>query len=165
MTQDIHDRHGSGFVHLGSLLPEVAKFCPTDRKPRERRGTTGGREPPEFLDENALQENYVKAFREEWELGGAGGKRERRDRNRRTSVDIRCKALALSRELDDERSLAFYKLVIRKVPEYVIRDALMRALDTPRQAIRKSRGALFASIVRPHLPSRTSNRPKTPNPH
>jgi hypothetical protein len=73
-------------------------------------------------------------------------------------VDIRCKSLVLARQLDDERSLDFYRLVVRKVPEHLIRDALMRALDVPKRDIRRSRGALFASIIREHLPKRSSSQ-------
>jgi hypothetical protein len=97
-----------------------------------------------------------KAFWEEMvERGNARGEgRKRREPAQSAAVDIRCKAFVLARQLDDERSLAFYQLVVRKVPEHLIRDALARALDVPRRDIRRSRGALFASIVREHLPNR-----------
>jgi hypothetical protein len=57
----------------------------------------------------------------------------------------------LATRLGDEKSLAFYELVAREVPREVIRDALTRALDVPPSKLRRSRAALFTSIVRPHL--------------
>jgi hypothetical protein len=63
----------------------------------------------------------------------------------------------LATRLGDEKSLAFYGLVARSVPREVIGDALSRALDVPRQNVRRSRAALFTAIVRPHLPQRPRN--------
>lgn len=69
-----------------------------------------------------------------------------------TPVDNNTERVAhhLASALRDQKSLAFYRLVARAVPHEVIRDALTRVLDT--QDIRRSRGALFAHLVRPHLP-------------
>jgi hypothetical protein len=68
----------------------------------------------------------------------------------------------LAEQLDDERSLAFYQHVIRAVPEDLIRDALTRARDVPRRDVRRSRAALFTSIIRQHLPTRTRTRRQKP---
>lgn len=57
----------------------------------------------------------------------------------------------LAEALDDHRSHAWYRRVVLSVPESVIRDALMRARDLPTKNVRRSRAALFTSIVRPHL--------------
>ena len=65
-------------------------------------------------------------------------------------------AAHLASALRDEKSIAFFRIVARAVPREVIRDALTRALDA--RSIRKSRGALFAHIVRPYLPSFTNQR-------
>ena len=64
----------------------------------------------------------------------------------------------LAQKLNDEKNLAFYKFVVRRLPEEIIRDALMRALDVPQRNIRRSRGALFASIVAPDLNARRQKR-------
>ncbi len=116
----------------------------------------GGRESTELLD-NAFDTYRQKALgTEKVELGDARGKgRKRRGATESPAVEIRHKALVLAQQLDDERSLAFYQLVVRKIPEHIIRDALTRALDVPRRDVRRSRAALFTSIIRPHLPRRT----------
>lgn len=69
--------------------------------------------------------------------------------------DIERVAAHLASALRDEQSIVFFRLVARAVPREVIRDALMRALDAPRESVRRSRGALFAHIVGPHLPRRS----------
>lgn len=67
--------------------------------------------------------------------------------------DIERIAAHLASALRDEKSIVFFRLVARAVPREVIRDALMRALDA--QSVHRSRAALFAHIVRPHLPRRS----------
>ncbi len=61
------------------------------------------------------------------------------------------RAELLASTLHDLRSLAWYRHVVARVPEDVIRDALARARDLPTADIRRSRAALFTSIVRPYL--------------
>jgi len=162
MTPELHDQHGSGFVHLRMLLPDAADVCPAKSKPRERRGMRGGRESSEPLD-NAIDTHTQKALgTEKVGLGDARGKgRRRRGATGNSLVDIRCKALILARQLDDERSLAFYQCAVREVPEHIIRDALTRSLDVPRRDVRRSRAALFTSIIRPLLPKRNSTQSRT----
>jgi hypothetical protein len=53
--------------------------------------------------------------------------------------------------LHDERSIAWYRLVARRVDHEVIREALTRALDVPARDLRRSRGAVFTALMRPHL--------------
>jgi hypothetical protein len=78
---------------------------------------------------------------------GVRGKRGGRGR----AADDLCFADYLARRLGDEKSLAFYQLVAARVPREVVQDALNRALDVPRKNIRRSRAALFTSIVLPHV--------------
>jgi hypothetical protein len=69
------------------------------------------------------------------------------------SADNERVAAHLASALRDEKSIAFFRLVAQAVPREVIRDALMRTLDA--QSVRRSRGALFAHLVRPYLPQRS----------
>jgi hypothetical protein len=160
MSQNSHNLHGAGFVRLRELLPDPTEFPQPSAVHRERRGTRGGREFSELLKKNAICITTQTAFRDKKVGLGVWGKgRKKRDSTQPTIVDIRCKSLVLARQLDDEPSLPFYRLVVRKVPEQVIRDALMRTLDVPKRDIRRSRAALFTSIIREHLPRRPpSNR-------
>ena len=61
----------------------------------------------------------------------------------------------LAARLGDENNPAWYSLVVRTVPREVVQDALRRTLDVRPADIRRSRAALFATIVRPHLRRRT----------
>jgi hypothetical protein len=163
MTQDIHDRHGSGFMRLRLLLPDVANCHPAEPKPRERRGTTGGKEQLSIFPENAINTHEQKALGKERVIGDARGKRERKGSSHDAVVDKPWMPQMLADKLNDEHNLAFYKFVVRRLPENVIRDALTRALDTPLRSIRRSRGALFASIVSPHLKNRRTGTHSSPN--
>lgn len=90
------------------------------------------------------------------ERSGNGEAPEARDSPARTSPvdnDIERIAAHLASALRDEKSIVFFRLVARAVPREVIRDALMRALDA--QSVHRSRAALFAHIVRPHLSRRS----------
>jgi len=69
-------------------------------------------------------------------------------------------AAHLASALRDEKSIVFFRLVARAVPREVIRDALTRALDA--QSVRRSRGAIFAHLVRPHLPRRSFTNRRDP---
>jgi len=60
----------------------------------------------------------------------------------------------LADRLDDRRSIAWYRLVASTVGEGVIQDALAKALDVPASRIRKSRGALFTTLIRRHVRGR-----------
>jgi hypothetical protein len=70
-------------------------------------------------------------------------------------------AAYLATKLSDEKSIAWYRMVARRVDHNIIRDALMRALDIPARDLRRSRGAVFTAIVRPHLrdPKHNSSKP------
>lgn len=61
------------------------------------------------------------------------------------------RAAYLADVLQDQHSLAWYRQVVARVPESVIRDALARARDLPEESVRRSRAAYFTSLVRPHL--------------
>ncbi len=147
---DIHDSHGSGFTHLRDILPGVLR--------PEGGGRGGGRESE--IDRNIegkIPEMQVqKALGKEMERKGdaRGEGRKRRGYDQTEAVDRRCKALVIARQLNDEKNLAFHEFVLRRVPEDVVRDALVRALDVPLRNVRRSRGALFASILAPHLKKR-----------
>jgi hypothetical protein len=80
----------------------------------------------------------------------------------RADNDIDRVAAHLADSLRDWESIVFFRQVARAVPREVIRDALTRALDAPRESVRRSRAALFTHIVRPHLPP--SSFTKSPNP-
>ena len=75
-------------------------------------------------------------------------------------------ATYLAERLHDWRSLAFYRKVARSLPEEVVRDALSRALDVPRHAIRRSRAAYFTTLIVKSLPKNRRfhgpNQPASP---
>ncbi len=150
MSEEIHDRHGAGFVRLGNLLPSLD----------DTASNTSNQVSP--FQENANNIHTEKALGKERVIGGAGGKRERKGSSLDAAVDKPWMPQMLAEKLNDERNLAFYKFVVQRLPDAIIRDALVRALDTPLKNIRRSRGALFASIVSPHLKSRRSN-PHSPS--
>ena len=57
----------------------------------------------------------------------------------------------LATKLNDPKSLRWYRRVADSVPRHLIEDALRRALDLEPRETRRSRAALFTSLVRPHL--------------
>ena len=63
--------------------------------------------------------------------------------------------------LHDEKSIAWYQLVARRVDHEVIREALTRALDVPARDLRRSRGAVFTALVRPHLKQQMIHSPNS----
>lgn len=150
MVEEIHNIGGAGFVRLGSLLPTAESFSSN----REERGKGGNSQLQLFPEENAINTYEQKALGEERVIGDARGKRERRGRANNESVDKSWMPNMLAQKLNDEKNIAFYKFVVRRLPEEIIRDAFMRALDVPQRNIRRSRGALFASIVAPELNTR-----------
>ena len=161
MSQEIHDLHGAGFVHLGAMLPSPEELA----SHRERWGTLGGnKQLTLFQEENAINAYDQKALGAERVIGGSGGKRERRGHKHVESVDKSWMPSMLAQKLNDEENLSFYKFVVRRLPEEIIRDALMRALDVPQRNIRRSRGALFASIVAPELKARRRTRTHSSSP-
>lgn len=146
----IHDSHGSDFVHLRDILPGALR--PKGGGRGGGRESANNRKPQEQVPQRQIQ----KAFGEEMERKGdaRGEGRKRRGSTETKAVDRRCKALVIAQKLNDEHNLAFYAFVLRRVPEDVVRDAMVRALDVPARNIRRSRGALFASILAPHLKKR-----------
>lgn len=128
----------------------VGLLFESERRFGERKGTIGdGERLREILNEANEYCHHPLAFREE---GGPGEEGSPHVDNPLHVADY------LANRLDDEKSLAFYKLVA-SLPREVIRDALMRALDVPARDIRRSRAAIFASLVRPHLRLRRDHSP------
>ena len=146
MSPENHDPHGAGFVHLANLLPSLEDIGSNTKKQLS------------LFQQNAFNTDTEKALGIERELGGTGGKRERKGSSNHAAVDKPWMPQMLAEKLNDERNLAFYKFVVRRLPEHIVRDALMRALDTPIRNIRRSRGALFASIVSPCLKARRHSK-------
>ncbi len=68
----------------------------------------------------------------------------------------------LADALDDRKSFAWYCKVVAHLPREVVLDAFQRARDTRRQDIRRSRAALFTSIVRPLMNPTLCPRDFTP---
>ena len=75
--------------------------------------------------------------------GGLGEGRE-------TSSEI-ASAAHLADALGDWSSIAFFRRVVSRVPAEVIREALLAALDVPRQDLRRSRAAYFTAVLRRRL--------------
>lgn len=78
------------------------------------------------------------------------------------AVDNEQHAVYIADAFDDMRSLAWYRLVLRVVPREVVWDAFVRARDLTRSNVRRSRAALFTSIVRHHVDSRRPLRRRPP---
>lgn len=150
--RETHSTNGVGFVRLGAILPQSVQT-------RAKRGFGGDvRVPGSPETQNAFHEFSETRS----ERSGSEEAYEVRNKPAHATPvdnDIERVAAHLAFALRDQRSLAFYRLVARALPREVIRDALMRALDA--HAVRRSRGALFAHIVRPHLQQRslTNQRP------
>ncbi len=149
MTPETHDPSEAGFEHLRNLLP-----------PPPTRSASHATLEENNLPGNQENANCRQAFGEEGVGRVEGVPRGRRDGRARRgqAVDTQCLADYLAKRLDDEKSLAFYQLVARRVPREVVQEALTRALDVPRKDVRRSRAALFTSIVREHLPRRALRR-------
>jgi len=152
MTQDSHAPREAGFTHLRDLLPDPVEIVLASTPPsNEGRGTTGGRESLPFPvnadcdHREAFGEGGVRREK------GVRGRREGRGGRGRAVDSSKCFADYLARRLRDEKSTAWYQLVVRVVPREVVQDALARTLDAPRRDIRRSRAALFTSIVLPHV--------------
>ena len=131
MTQENHDAHGAGFVHLRDLLPAAESFTKT----HERRGTLGGNKQLSlFREENAVNTYRQKAFRKDWVKGDARGKRERREPADSATVDKSWMPHMLAEKLRDEKNLAFYKFAVRRLPEEIFpRRTDARTRCTPAQ--------------------------------
>lgn len=143
-----------GFVRLGTVLAH------TIAKDEEKKGF--GDDEIGFLGSQGTL-NAPKGFSET---------RSERSGNQQTYVvrvrptpatpvdnEVERVATHLASALRDEKSIAYFRLVARVLPREVICDALTRALDA--RSVRRSRGALFAHLVRPHLQqdSITKHRP------
>lgn len=143
---ETHSTNGAGFVRLAAILPRSVNG-------EAKRGFGGDvkRFPGSLETLNAFQE--LSETRSE-RSGNEGAYAVRTRPARATPVDSDIERLAahLAAALRDEKSIAFFRIVARAVPREVIRDALVRALDAA--SVRRSRGALFAHLVRPHLPRR-----------
>ncbi len=160
MIEETHIIRGAGFVHVKKLLPSAECYS---AKNHEERGK-GGKESSSFPEENAINTHEQKALGKDWVKGDARGRRERKGATNAKAVDKSWMPQMLAEKLNDEKDLAFYKFVVRRLPEEIIRDALMRALDVPQRNIRRSRGALFASIVAPELKARRRTRTHSSSP-
>jgi len=156
MIEEIHSNRGAGFEHLRDLLPFGELFAINRRK----WGKGGHSQTQLFPEENATniyaQEALEKGIVEKGDARGKG--RKGKGAANAPAVDKSWMSQMLAEKLKDERNLAFYKFVVRRLPEHLIRDALTRALDTPLRNIRRSRGALFASILSPHLKTRRDTK-------
>lgn len=60
----------------------------------------------------------------------------------------------LAESLDDMDSLPFYRHVTAIYPEDILRQVQAKVLSFPRHKIRKTRGALFNSLLKVHGSSR-----------
>ena len=57
-------------------------------------------------------------------------------------------ARELASDMGDMRNLAYYQKMVRQVPVYILRRARGEVLEEPH--IKKSRGAMFAHLVKKH---------------
>jgi hypothetical protein len=123
----------------------------------EERGTTGGEKFPRIpgTSGNGIQ----KYLSEPFSLKRVRGKRGEEENRVPVSNGDNSERLArhIAATLHDEKSIAWYRLVARRVDHEVIREALTRALDVPARDLRRSRGAVFTALVRPHLCRPTAN--------
>lgn len=187
-----HPRHsGAGFVHLSDMLPLVVTMrhgessCTLPAHLLERmlrvpnleamllrlvdphavhkeRETTEGEDVLNIPETN---ENGIYMYTQNpFPLDGVRGSGEEEDRTRNSDAENHEHLAAyLATKLRDEKSMAWYRLVARRVDRSVIQDALMRALDIPARDLRRSRGAVFTAIVRPHLRNSKPNSSQPPD--
>ena len=139
----------------------IALALGASRDSGERRGEGGGEgQVASAATQNAFQEILETRLRSGSGEGAGGARVAEPEPTAPGHEDVERVAAHLASALRDEKSIAFLRIVARAVPREVIRDALTRALDA--QNIRKSRSALFAYIVRPHLPQRSLTNQRTP---
>lgn len=152
-------------ARIADLLPLRLVHSPDGEEKRGEGGDVEGL-GSSTVTQNAFQKLYRKALAfGEVGNGGAGERGEGASQPVDTlsaAEHIERIAGYLATRLRDEKSLAFYRLVARAVPREVVRDALARALDVPQQSIRRSRAALFAHLMRPHMPRRSPTNPQSP---
>ncbi len=184
-----HPRNsGAGFVRLGDMLPltvtlrhgrascslparllghllampnlEAALLRLVDPQLiHEGRGTIGGEKSvglPGTI-RNGIQKSISGPFPLKGVRGTRGeGENDAQSRDVDNSERI---ARHVAAALNDEKSIAWYRIVARRVGQDIIREALSRALDVPARDLRRSRGAIFTALVRPHLkPPMTHSR-------
>ena len=78
-------------------------------------------------------------------------------------ADVEADASFIADAFDDRGSLAWYRVVVGTVPREFLWDAFARARDVGRCKLRRSRAALFSSIVRGHVDrKRGRGRPLAP---
>ena len=177
----------AGFVHLSDMLPVVVTVrrgqssCTLPAHLLERmlgiskleaqlirlvdpHAIHKGREPTERGDslnnpetnDNAVYMYTQKPFPLPLKAERGAGEEENIGCNSEVNNPERYAAY-LAEKLRDEKSLAWYRMVARRVDRVIIHDALVRALDIPARDLRRSRGAVFTAIVRPYLRDSKAN--------
>lgn len=92
-----------------------------------------------------------------------GSRGEGNPRPHRTVDNLEPLAVELADRLGDWKSLRFFRLVARRLPECDVRAALAVALEVPTADVRRSRAAIFTSLVIGRLERRTPRlRPRAP---
>lgn len=66
-------------------------------------------------------------------------------------------ALEIAEKLNDRESLKTYEIYARTYTEKYLRSTLERALQTPEDKIRKSRGALFTFLLKQNANTTAGN--------
>lgn len=64
----------------------------------------------------------------------------------------------LADAFDSPQSLDFFRLVAATVPQRILWDAFTRARDVPRTQLRRTRAAVFVSLIREHVGGRPWRR-------
>jgi len=64
-------------------------------------------------------------------------------------------AKELAKALNDWQALAFYVTVCQKYPKDIIYEVLAKVLAIPNEKIRKTRGALFNSLIQQYGPNKS----------
>lgn len=59
-------------------------------------------------------------------------------------------AIELAESLEDTGSLPFYRKCVEQYPEEILRQIQSKVLSIPKHKIRKTRGALFNSLLSSH---------------
>lgn len=132
--------------------------CPSSPRPSPQLipGEVGGRgveRLPGFLGTQTEEKDPSVGVR-----GGEGCRGEAGPRWGQPVDDADRTARYLADRLDDPKSLRWYRLVCSALDATTVRDALVRALEVPRAEVRRSRAALFTSLVRPLVAARLQLR-------
>lgn len=96
------------------------------------------------------------------ESGSSGGMEGVGGRGHAVRDEIERDACYLADAFNSPSSLEYFRFVVSVVPRHLVFEAFARARDVPRSAIRRSRAAIFTSLLRAEIGRRRPRRYPSP---